>query len=67
MGARTSAEMLKAQELLRQGLNGYQAAKQSGISEGAISKSARCQLIIAEVKAEKNDAQKWDNLQRGVK
>lgn len=48
MGARTSPEMLKAQELLRQGLTAYAAAKLSGISQGAISKSAACQKIITE-------------------
>lgn len=52
MGARTSSEMLRAQELLRQGLSAYAAAKQSGISEGAISKSKVCQQIIAERKAQ---------------
>lgn len=60
MARRISIEMAKAQDLLRQGLNAYQAAKQSGISEGAISKSAVCQLIISEVKAAK-----WDALTKG--
>ena len=48
MGARVSAEMLAAQALLRQGFTAYAAAKQTGISQGAISKSAACQAIIAE-------------------
>lgn len=51
MGARTSPEMLHAQELLRQGLSAYAAAKQSGISQGAISKSKACQAIIEQRKA----------------
>lgn len=52
MGARTSPEMLIAQSLLRQGFTAYAAAKQSGISQGAISKSKACQEIIRQ----RNDA-----------
>jgi Xaa-Pro aminopeptidase len=55
MGAKISAEMLKAQKLLRQGLTAAEAARKSGISKGAISKSAACQAIIAEVKAQKDN------------
>jgi hypothetical protein len=44
--------MFKAQEYLRQGMTAYQAAKLSGISQGAISKSKACQQIIAERNAD---------------
>ena len=48
MGARTSPEMLIAQSLLRQGFTAYAAAKQTGITQSAISRSIVCQQIIAE-------------------
>lgn len=50
MGARISAEMKRAQELLRGGLSAAEASRQSGISESAISKSETCQAIIVEYK-----------------
>lgn len=50
MGARTSQEMLIAQSFLRQGLTAYAAAKQSGITQSAISRSRVCQQIIEEQK-----------------
>jgi uncharacterized protein YerC len=53
MGGKISAEMLKAQKFLRQGLTAAEASRKSGISKGAISKSKDCQAIIAEVKARK--------------
>lgn len=50
MGARVSAEMKEAQELLRQGMPAAEAARHSGISESAISKSAICHAIVVERK-----------------
>lgn len=50
MGGKISAEMLKAQKLLRQGMTAAEASRKSGISKGAISKSKACQAIIAEAK-----------------
>jgi hypothetical protein len=55
MAPRISAAMLKAQKLLRQGMTAAEASRKSGISKGAISKSAACQAIIAEVKAQKDN------------
>ncbi len=46
MGAHISAAMIQAQMLLKQGATAYAAAKQSGITQGAISKSQACQAII---------------------
>ena len=51
MGALVSAEMKKAQALLRKGLTAAQASKKSGISQSSISQSKVCQGIIAEQKA----------------
>lgn len=53
MGGKISAEMLKAQRYLRQGMSAAEASRKSGISKGAISKSKECQAIIAAVKASK--------------
>jgi len=49
MGARTSNEMKQARILLWTGKTGYAAAKETGISEGAISKCKVCQSIIKAV------------------
>jgi hypothetical protein len=46
---RVSAEMKQARVLLWTGLTGYAASKQTGISEGAISKCKVCQAIIQSV------------------
>jgi len=47
---RVSQEMRNAQALLWAGKTGYAAAKASGISESAISKSEACQHIIRAVR-----------------
>lgn len=49
MGARVSEEMKKARVLLWAGKTGYAAAKETGISEGAISKCKVCQTIMRSV------------------
>lgn len=52
MGARVSAEMKRAQELLQNGYCAAEAARIAGITKSAISKSAVCQLIINKYKME---------------
>lgn len=47
---RVSQEMKNAQALLWTGVTAYRAAKDSGISEGSISKSAVCREIIRAVR-----------------
>jgi uncharacterized protein YerC len=51
MGARTSPEMLRAQELLRQGYTAYRASKESGIAQSTISQNAKCREIILQRQA----------------
>jgi hypothetical protein len=47
---RVSQEMKHAQTLLWTGVTAYRAAKDSGISEGSISKSTLCREIIQSVR-----------------
>lgn len=39
MGGRVSPEMLKARELIKQGATAYRAAKETGLTTGAITRS----------------------------
>ena len=46
MGAKLSAEMIRARELLRMGQSAAEAARITGLSKGAISQDAVCAEII---------------------
>jgi CRISPR/Cas system-associated protein endoribonuclease Cas2 len=52
MGARTSPEMLRAQELLRQGYTMYRAAEIADIKRSTISQNKVCKEIVEQLKKE---------------
>lgn len=56
MGARVSAEMLRAMELVRQGKTRYEAAKETGLRITAITRSKLYKEWVAQQKktGEKN-------------
>ena len=47
MGARLSEEMKKARKLLRNGMSPAEAARQTGLTAGAISQDPVCREIVA--------------------
>lgn len=65
MAPKLSAEMTRARELLRAGMSAADAARDAGLTKGAISNDAVCKVIIAENKSAKMK-KVHDYVQRGV-
>ena len=65
MGAKLSAEMIRARGMLRAGHSAAEAARATGLSKGAISVDAVCREIIDENKGAKM-RRVADYVKRGV-
>lgn len=61
MSGRTSAEMLEARKLLREGYTAANAARETGLNQSTISRCKVCQQIIKEVKEAKGQQDNQEN------